>query len=219
MAYLYRHIRLDKNQPFYIGIGSDSSFKRAFEKTRRSQLWNKIVSKTSYEVEIIFDNLTWEEACKKEIEFISIYGRKDLGTGVLVNLTDGGEGALGRKYIASQETKEKLRKSHLGFKHSDETKLKHSLIRKGKKFTEKHLLELKESAKKRDYKEQGLKAADKILKTMNVKPIRVYNNDNFIGEFVNRRICRETIGISKTMLYELLKDENKVCKGYQIKLK
>jgi hypothetical protein len=29
MAYVYRHIRLDKNEPFYIGIGSDSSFARA----------------------------------------------------------------------------------------------------------------------------------------------------------------------------------------------
>jgi hypothetical protein len=24
MAYLYRHIRHDKNEPFYIGIGSDN---------------------------------------------------------------------------------------------------------------------------------------------------------------------------------------------------
>lgn len=28
MAYLYRHIRLDKNEPFYIGIGSDSNYNR-----------------------------------------------------------------------------------------------------------------------------------------------------------------------------------------------
>ena len=29
MAYVYRHIRLDKNEPFYIGIGSDKEYKRA----------------------------------------------------------------------------------------------------------------------------------------------------------------------------------------------
>ena len=31
MAYVYRHIRLDKNEPFYIGIGKDDSgeYKRA----------------------------------------------------------------------------------------------------------------------------------------------------------------------------------------------
>ena len=32
MAYLYRHIRLDKNEPFYIGIGSNelNNYKRAY---------------------------------------------------------------------------------------------------------------------------------------------------------------------------------------------
>jgi hypothetical protein len=29
MAYLYRHIRHDKNEPFYIGIGSDNNYKRS----------------------------------------------------------------------------------------------------------------------------------------------------------------------------------------------
>ena len=39
MAYLYRHIRLDKNEPFYIGIGSDTNFKRAnlFYITKKGQ--------------------------------------------------------------------------------------------------------------------------------------------------------------------------------------
>ena len=39
--------------------------------------------------------MTWDEACTKEIEFIKLYGRKDNNTGILVNLTDGGEGTLG----------------------------------------------------------------------------------------------------------------------------
>ena len=29
MAYVYRHVRVDKNQPFYIGIGTDNNYKRA----------------------------------------------------------------------------------------------------------------------------------------------------------------------------------------------
>ena len=92
MAYVYRHIRLDKNEPFYIGIGKDATYKRAYQcsKTKRSEFWHNIASK-GYEVEILMDNLTWEQACEKEIEFISIYGRKDLGQGTLVNLTNGGE--------------------------------------------------------------------------------------------------------------------------------
>lgn len=99
MPYLYRHIRLDKNEPFYIGIGSDDGgkYKRAFDKHKRSSFWNKIVSKAGYEVEIILDDLTWDEVCLKEIEFIKLYGRKDLNEGTLCNLTGGGDGMLGVK--------------------------------------------------------------------------------------------------------------------------
>jgi hypothetical protein len=42
MAYVYRHIRLDKNEPFYIGIGKDdySSFKRAYHTgNKRNKIW------------------------------------------------------------------------------------------------------------------------------------------------------------------------------------
>jgi hypothetical protein len=108
MAYLYRHIRLDTNQPFYVGIGSDIKHSRAYHKKGRSFSWKDIAYNFSYEVEIMLDDLSWKEACLKEIEFISLYGRKDLGKGTLVNLTDGGEGQFGRK--DSIETKIKKSK-------------------------------------------------------------------------------------------------------------
>ena len=97
MAYIYRHIRLDKNEPFYIGIGNDNNFIRAndFKPNRRNRIWNKIYSKTNIEVEILFENLTWNECCEKEKEFIKIYGRIDNRTGILSNLTDGGDGSIG----------------------------------------------------------------------------------------------------------------------------
>lgn len=99
MAYLYRHIRLDKDEPFYIGIGSEKSFKRAFSKKGRNKAWTAIVNKTRYEVEILFDDLTWDQACEKEKEFIALYGRKDLREGSLVNMTNGGDGGDTSKYI------------------------------------------------------------------------------------------------------------------------
>lgn len=109
MAYLYRHIRLDVNEVFYIGIGSDEKgYKRAYNKKGRSYSWKDIAYNFPYEVEIMLDDLTWEEACIKEIGFIALYGRKNLSKGPLVNLTDGGEGQLGRK--DSQETREKKSK-------------------------------------------------------------------------------------------------------------
>lgn len=95
MAYVYRHIRLDKNVPFYIGIGlKEDDFRRAYDKRGRNEYWNNIVSKTEYDVEIIFENISNELAYKKEKEFISIHKRhKDGGT--LCNLTLGGEGQVG----------------------------------------------------------------------------------------------------------------------------
>ncbi len=105
MAYLYRHIRLDKNQPFYIGIGGLNSFDnydRAHFKYQRGEIWNRIANKADYSIEIMLDNLSKEEAIVKEIEFIKLYGRMNLKTGFLANLTDGGEGSQNIVYDRSK---------------------------------------------------------------------------------------------------------------------
>jgi hypothetical protein len=113
MAVVYRHIRLDKNVPFYIGIGDE---KRPYQKRKRNKYWTHIVNQTEYRVDILFDDLTWEEACEKEKELIKLYGRKDLGKGTLVNMTDGGDGSYG--LVVSAETRKKLSQ----FRHTEETK-------------------------------------------------------------------------------------------------
>lgn len=104
MPILYRHIRTDKQQVFYIGIGENES--RAYDKKNRTRVWKNTANK-GYETEILFEDLTWEQATEKEKEFIALYGRKDLGLGTLVNLTDGGEGTIGYKH--TEEAKEKNR--------------------------------------------------------------------------------------------------------------
>jgi hypothetical protein len=118
MAYIYRHIRVDKNEPFYIGIGSDSKgkYERAFDYSHRHSFWKNIVNKTEYEVEILMDEIDWECACKKEKEFIAMHGRRNLGKGTLVNLTDGGDGNNGA--ILSEESKNKIRLKAMGNKNS-----------------------------------------------------------------------------------------------------
>jgi hypothetical protein len=114
-CYLYRHIRLDKNEVFYIGIGKELDYGRAYDKSERSKHWKNIVSTTNYKVDIMLENLSWDEACIKEKEFINLYGRKDLQKGSLCNFTDGGEGAFGR--ILSQESKQKISEKVSGIKH------------------------------------------------------------------------------------------------------
>lgn len=113
MAYVYRHIRLDKNIPFYIGIGNDSNgnYKRAYSKQNRNKYWHNISNKHGYEVEILIDDITWGNALLKEVEFIAIHKRVE-HSGILVNLTDGGEGNVG--YITSEEAKKKQSLKKIG---------------------------------------------------------------------------------------------------------
>lgn len=134
MAYVYRHIRLDNNEPFYIGIGKLPNYKRAYQTIKRNPFWHNIVAKTDYEIEIIFDEISWEEAEKKEIEFIALYGRKDLDTGTLVNLTNGGDGSLKRAH--TEESKLKMSKSRKGVPKSEEWKRKIAEAHIGRKITE-----------------------------------------------------------------------------------
>lgn len=119
--YLYRHVRLDKNEPFYIGIGVihekypllKSRYERAFSGKKRNSYWNNIISKTDYNIDILLESENREFIIEKEIEFIKLYGRKDNNTGTLSNMTDGGEGGFGtlcnKGRIPSEETREKLR--------------------------------------------------------------------------------------------------------------
>jgi len=107
MAYVYIHFT-PEDTPFYVGIGSDDKYKRAYNKKGRSYSWKDVAYKNDFKVEIVLDNISWEEACDKEKEFISLYGRKDKKQGTLTNLTDGGEGQYGRK--DSEETKKKKQK-------------------------------------------------------------------------------------------------------------
>lgn len=94
MAILYRHLK-PNGDVFYIGIGKNE--KRAYNKNNgRSNYWKNIINKYhNYEVDILKRDLTWEDACELEKILISYYGRKDLGLGNLVNMTDGGDGTNG----------------------------------------------------------------------------------------------------------------------------
>jgi hypothetical protein len=144
MAYVYRHIRLDKNEPFYIGIGSDEEYKRANTNTRRNKHWINI-SKFGYEVDILFDGLTWDEACVKEKEFISLYGRKDKNKGSLCNLTDGGDGCLGRIVTFSEESKRKMSEARKGKKPyiiTDEIRKNLSIAAKKRGISKEHLAKM-----------------------------------------------------------------------------
>jgi len=137
--YLYRHIRLDTNEVFYVGIGKKpkdyttikSEYKRAFNGYDRKALWKNIINKTDYEVEIVFESDDYDFIKQKEIEFIALYGRRDKGLGNLVNHTDGGEGTVG--YIRTEEQRKRHSEFMKGKTMAQSTKDKIGKASKGRK--------------------------------------------------------------------------------------
>jgi hypothetical protein len=129
MAIVYLHRRMDTNEVFYVGIGVDE--KRPYSKYGRNKYWINIVNKHGYTVEILHENISYQECKIIEIDLIDKYGRKDLGTGSLCNLTDGGDGIFG--IVFSEESRRKMSKSAIGKTVSQETRKKLSELNTGEK--------------------------------------------------------------------------------------
>jgi hypothetical protein len=118
--YTYAYLRED-GTPYYIGKGQG---KRAFEK----HLFVGVPSKNR--VLFLKTGMTEAEAFRHEVYMISIFGRKDNGTGILWNFTDGGEGLSGR--VVSEDTKKKQKERATGIKPSQETRKKLRQAKLGK---------------------------------------------------------------------------------------
>jgi len=102
LVVVYRHINLDSNKVFYVGIGTE---KRAYDYKSRNREWKIQAENSIIETEILFECDTREQAYQKEIEFINLYGRVDKKTGTLVNKTDGGGWLKGAIWSAERVKK------------------------------------------------------------------------------------------------------------------
>jgi hypothetical protein len=140
--YTYAYLRKD-GTPYYIGKGRD---RRAFDKN------HTVFVPPEERILFLKKNLLEEEAYQHEIYMIAILGRKDLGTGILHNKTNGGDGVRGvlvteeqRRYTSERQLGEK---NHFyGRKHTFETRRKMSEAQTGEKhamFGKKHKLESRE---------------------------------------------------------------------------
>ena len=136
--YTYAYLRED-GTPYYIGKGCrDRLYKQA----------GRLCPPPKDRARIIYlkKDLSEDEAIKHEIYMIAVFGRKDNGTGILRNLTDGGEGRAGKRNAAfckrmsevhsgktiSDAHKQALSKAHTGKKLSAEHKKKLSDALRGK---------------------------------------------------------------------------------------
>lgn len=97
--YIYIHRRLSDNQPFYVGKGSGN---RAFDLSGRNEYWKRVKDKHGLKVEILFDNLSEDEAFQCEIDTLLEF--KYFGY-ELTNMTNGGEGPSGLNFSDEQRLK------------------------------------------------------------------------------------------------------------------
>jgi len=177
--YTYAYLR-EGGTPYYIGKGRG---KRAFDK------WGRNVRVPSKD-RILFlkTNLTEQEAFKHEIYMIALYGRKDLGTGILWNFTDGGEGTSG--IVFTEEACRKISESKKGKNrppHSEEHRRKLSEAGMGKKKSV-------ESIEKGNRKRR--------------KPVEIVYPSGKVGVFNSRKLALLFVPFSLDTLCRLLRGES-----------
>jgi len=146
--YVYAYLRTknsstgNKGIPYYIGKGCS---KRAWDTHRKIP-----VPKDKSNIVIIAYDLSEVGSLALERRYIEWYGRKDIGTGILINLTDGGEGFSGRKWSEDQRKARSGKNSPLhGKTHSTDRREKQSISKTGTKQSEEHIRNISEGRKKK----------------------------------------------------------------------
>ncbi len=171
--YTYAYLREDRT-PYYIGKGQG---KRIYQSKGKPCGIPKNMSRMIY----LKQNLTEDEAFRHEIYMIAVFGRKNLGTGILHNRTNGGEGASGK--IVSKKTKNKLSSINIGKKVKEETKLKISQSSKGRVCNEETKIKISNANKGKVRNLETRKKISEILRNRIIREeTREKRRKNFSGE-------------------------------------
>lgn len=232
--YLYRHIRLDKNEPFYIGIGSYEQgckkykmYERANLKIRRNNIWNSIFEKTKYRVDIVLEVNDLDLINEKEKEFVKLYGRINLGTGILANLTDGGKGI--DNSVELKASRERFKKPILQYNLNGDFIKEWSCkkeIQKELDYCEASILACCKNEIKQSYGFQWKwKLNDNfptIIENIGLRftPILQYDLDgNFIKEYITLSAASKYTGANISQIHKACKNNHGTAKGYQWRYK
>lgn len=177
--YIYAYIRQD-GTPYYIGKGVGRRFKAPHGK-------HIAVPKDRNRIVLMETNLSQVGALALERRYIAWHGRKANGTGILRNLTDGGEGIFGYKHTEEykkqssesrkgkgywkgkkipKETVEKLRQANLGRPLSEDHKQKIREANLGRVISEETRMKLSLANKGKPSPRKGQKLPETVVQNM-----------------------------------------------------
>jgi NUMOD3 motif-containing protein len=151
---VYAYLRED-GTPYYVGKGTKQRAHTRHPTANGSNLTPKDRSKIIF----LHTGLIENEAFSLERRYIKLWGRKDIGTGILRNRTDGGEGTSGRD---SSAIRDKLR----GFVFTEERKRNISLSLKGKPSPRKGVILSEETKRKIGDANRGRKRSAECIAKM-----------------------------------------------------
>ena len=167
----------------------------------------------NFDHEILFENLTHDEACSKEQELIKYYNSMNREFGY--NSTSGGD-----VFIMNEETKQKISHSMIGNTNglghpcSDEKKRKISESQKGRIFTEEHKQKLSVAAQQRHVPCSEEKKKKLFQNYPNKRKVYCEELDT-IYESVQE--CGRQLGIPATNITKLCNGRGKTLKGYHLR--
>jgi hypothetical protein len=192
--YVYLHRRKSDNKVCYVGKGKGE---RAYKVSGRNERWQRTRNKHGINVEIVFDNLSEDDAF--QIEKDTILEMKYFGY-PLCNMTNGGEGATG--YVPSDEARKKISEANKGRFVSQEWRDNMSKAQKGRKLSQEHIERMRLSlVGHKQTEETKRKRAEtlKVVGTCNDRNSYVFysKDDLFIG---TRKELADHIGTNSRSL-------------------
>lgn len=182
--YVYELCNPITKLPFYVGKGTRHRCKTHFTKKylyegynfgKQNEIKEILTNNNQVLVKIVHNTDDENDALSIEIQLIALYGRRDIKTGILTNLTNGGERSTGYHHTVS--SKQKI------------SNTRNQRIKSGKILPVKHTEEWKQHLRENN---AGGKATSKQIYQINTDGsiIKLWNSTKHAGESLNIKTWR-----------------------------